>query len=213
MRILISPLIAAAVLFCFSAPGYSGSFTIHVNGKKQDPVSEVLVSVHGEHLPKASPMRVELLQDERRFSSSVMVVTQGSEINFINNDDINHQVYSFSKPWRQQFKLKSGENRNYQFNQPGTVVLGCNTHDWMLSYIYVLDTENFGFTDAAGRYTTASLPPGEYVLRVQHPRIKDGGGVVEQVVSLEEGENRFVDVSLKKSLLAMRDQEPDFELY
>ena len=36
------------------------------------------------------------------------------------------------------------------FDKPGAVALGCNIHDWMIGYIYVLETPYFGKTGDHG---------------------------------------------------------------
>jgi hypothetical protein len=48
------------------------------------------------------------------------------------------------------------------------VVLGCNIHDHMLAYVFVVDTPWFVKTDASGSGVVDDIPQGEYELQVWH---------------------------------------------
>ncbi|MEI8647621.1 hypothetical protein P4S73_06140 [Paraglaciecola sp. Hal342] len=50
--------------------------------------------------------------------------------------------------------------------------MGCNVHDWMLGYIYVVDTPYFAKTDQQGS-VSMQVPDGEYIIKAWHPRISD----------------------------------------
>lgn len=55
------------------------------------------------------------------------------------------------------------------FDKSGVVRLGCNVHDWMVAYIYVVDTPYFAKSGKDGKLRLDGLPAGEYELRVWHP--------------------------------------------
>jgi hypothetical protein len=48
------------------------------------------------------------------------------------------------------------------------VVLGCNIHDPMIAYVYVVDSPWFAKTGADGKARIAEVPAGEYDVYVQH---------------------------------------------
>ena len=58
------------------------------------------------------------------------------------------------------------------FSKTGVVELGCNVHDWMLGYIYVVDTPYFTQTAEDGK-GVINAPNGDYQLNIWHPRIQD----------------------------------------
>jgi hypothetical protein len=94
-------------------------------------------------------------------------------VDFPNSDSIKHHVYSFSKA--KTFELQLYKELNAEpllFSTQGSVELGCNIHDWMLGYIFVVDTPYVGKTDMQGNLTL-ELPDGEYQLDVWHPRIQE----------------------------------------
>jgi hypothetical protein len=51
-------------------------------------------------------------------------------------------------------------------------VLGCNIHDWMVGYIYVVDAPHFAKTTEDGTVRLADVAPGAYEARVWHPRLR-----------------------------------------
>jgi plastocyanin len=124
------------------------------------------------------------VMDQRglRFVPFVLAVQAGTLVAFPNSDNVRHHVYSFSPAKRFELRLYAGNHASsVTFDKPGIVTLGCNIHDWMLGYIYVLDTPYFAKTDAAGVAHLAAVPAGTYEVRLWHPRIAGGQPlVVEQ---------------------------------
>ncbi len=178
---------------------------LRANGK---PLAGALVSLHGEGMVLPESQHIELNQRELRFDPQITLVPLGSTVVFTNEDKVTHHVYSFSKPWREQFRLKKGEIRNAVMGTAGEVALGCNIHDWMLAYIYVLDTSLYGLTDEDGHIQFSAIPSQALTLKIRHPRIRDGRGAVSQVLSTELREENRVTIKLKRKLLPKRDQIP-----
>ena len=79
------------------------------------------------------------------------------------------------------------------------VALGCNIHDWMLAYIYVLTTPYFAKTGSDGKARVEGLTPGAYEARVWHPRLRGDTEKTGKPLSLAAGEPAQVAfvVSLK----------------
>ena len=72
-------------------------------------------------------------------------------ISFPNSDTVRHQVYSFSPVKRLELPLYRGKPFAPQaFDVAGVVTIGCNIHDSMRAYVYVVDAQYFGRTDATG---------------------------------------------------------------
>lgn len=118
------------------------------------------------------PGRAEVDQRDRQFVPYVSAVRTGTEIHFPNSDNIRHHVYSFSPAKRFELRLYHGSTADpVQFDTAGKVVLGCNIHDDMLAYIYVLDTPHFAVTDHTGRADFAALPGTDWAYEIQHPRL------------------------------------------
>lgn len=52
------------------------------------------------------------------------------------------------------------------------MTLGCNIHDWMVGHLYVVEGPWFTKTGKDGK-GGIDLPPGEYLVKVWHPWLKD----------------------------------------
>jgi len=123
----------------------------------------------------APPRTAEAVMDQqnKEFVPFVLPVTVGAAVTFPNRDNIRHHVYSFSPAKRFELPLYIGTPAApVVFDKPGPVVLGCNIHDWMVGYIYVLATPYFVKTGEDGRARLSNVPPGAYEARVWHPRLK-----------------------------------------
>jgi len=143
----------------------------------------------GKPLPVAKPLEgaipgAVIAQRNKEFVPYVTAVRAGARVEFPNQDDVLHNVYSFSPAKRFQLPLYKGKSPSVLFNRPGTVVLGCNIHDWMVAYLYVLDTRYFARTNAAGMAVIDGLPAGAYRVDVKHPRKKRHGSSAARVVQV-----------------------------
>jgi plastocyanin len=152
-------------------------------------------------VPKSGPApfrkrEAAVEQKDRTFVPFVTVVQAGTAVSFPNRDEIRHHVFSFSTPKVFEIKLYAGTPAApVVFDKPGEVVLGCNIHDQMLAYIYVVETPWFAKTGADGRARIDGLPAGEYDVRAWHPtQVKElspqdlrlaGDGAAEASFSLE----------------------------
>jgi plastocyanin len=140
---------------------------------------------------------VEVEQMAKQFAPKVAVVTVGSQVSFPNRDKVRHHVYSFSPAKTFDLKLYTGTPANpVLFDKPGVVVLGCNIHDLMTSWVLVLETPYFGKTAASGQVALADVPPGTYQLRVWHPGLPVGGAAQERTLTVGTA-NRAAAVALK----------------
>jgi plastocyanin len=118
--------------------------------------------------PKAARVR-SIVQKDKRYLPHVLAIPLGATVEFRNDDDIFHNVFSLSKP--NDFDLglyKSGVAREQIFASPGPVQLLCNIHSSMQAWVYVSDTPWFGQADAQGRFSVRGVPPGAYTLEVWH---------------------------------------------
>lgn len=127
-------------------------------------------------------------QVDKEFVPYVTAVQVGTRINFPNRDDIRHHVYSFSPAKTFEIPLYVGTPREpILFDQPGPVALGCNIHDWMQAYVFVSPTPYFAQTGADGRGRLTDLAPGEYEVRVWHPRLAKEPEATGQRVAVGAG--------------------------
>lgn len=119
--------------------------------------------------PGTAPRPAIIDQINKEFVPFVVPVQLGAPVTFPNKDNIRHHVYSFSPAKVFDLKLYSGvPSRPVIMDKAGPVALGCNIHDWMVGYVYVVDSPWFAKTAKTGT-ARLELPDGEYDIRVWHP--------------------------------------------
>jgi plastocyanin len=167
---------ALALLLRLSpAVSASGSLDVVVRDDGGKPLSDSVVSLTAVAAAPAAPRPATAVMDQqdKTFVPHVLAVPVGTAVSFPNRDNIRHHVYSFSPAKRFELPLYIGTPANpVVFDKPGVVVLGCNIHDWMLGYIYVLATPYSAKTAEDGAARLADLPAGDYEARVWHPRMR-----------------------------------------
>jgi len=184
------------------AQGRAGPVEASVTDDKGKPIEDAVVSLISPGAPAAAPAPATEVMDQhdREFVPYVLPVYVGARVNFPNRDNIRHHVYSFSAPKKFELPLYIGTPAApLVFDKPGVVALGCNIHDWMLAYIYVLTTPHFAKTAADGKARVDGLAPGAYEARVWHPRLRGDTEKTGKPLTLAAGEPAQVAfvVSLK----------------
>lgn len=124
----------------------------------------------------ASENPAKMDQKNLVFYPHVLPVLKGTEVEFLNSDDVLHNVFS-PDDCADKFNLGSwpkGESRSYKFNKPGCIsVMLCNVHPEMEAYVLVLETPYFAVSDKDGNYTIKNVPAGKYTLKVWHEKLKE----------------------------------------
>lgn len=152
-----------------------------------------------------TPLRAEMDQINRQFVPHLLVVQKGTYVQFPNSDSIKHHVFSFSPANRFELLLdKNADQPPLLFDQEGVVELGCNVHDWMLGYIYVVDTPYFTGSGAQGN-AQITLPDGEYQVSVWHPRMQENQEILQQKINVSN--NTSLVFTLQQPLI------PDYAGY
>ena len=132
--------------------------------KDQDgkPVVDAVVSLTPAVVRRpGSPPVAVMDQVNKEFVPLVLPVMVGTAVSFPNRDNIRHHVYSFSSARKFELPLYIGTPAApIVFDKPGPVALGCNIHDWMVAYIYVVATPHFAKTVADGKARLDGLPAG-----------------------------------------------------
>jgi len=187
------------LLFFMLSGANAAEISFQLLDKKGRGVSEAfveLVAKNGRH--RASPAKGVIDQVDKEFVPLVSMVPKGSTVSFPNSDNIQHQIYSFSKAKKFDLPLfATNESKTITFEQPGVVKMGCNIHDWMLSFLYVHESEFLVKSDDKGRAKFSSIPAGEYRLRIWSPRMKSNGDIVDHDVTVAETGNSVITHQLK----------------
>jgi plastocyanin len=103
------------------------------------------------------------------FVPHIMAVQQGTTVEFLNSDTVQHNVFwtaisGDKKAGHNLGTWPKGEKRSFMFDKPGVVPLLCNVHPEMAGYIVVSPTPYFAETDDSGNYKIKDIPDGSYTL-------------------------------------------------
>lgn len=166
---------------------WAGTLQVTVTDDKGKALADAVVFLDSPAARSAFKPLVgaEVEQIDKQFSPRVAVVTAGSQVSFPNRDKVRHHVYSFSPAKTFDLKLYTGTPANpVLFDKPGVVVLGCNIHDLMTSWVLVLETPYFGKTAAGGQVALPDVAPGTYQLKVWHPGLPVGNPAQERALTV-----------------------------
>ena len=192
----------AGVLACAAAgvaPAAAATVIAHVTSQSGAAEDAVVTVVRNGQAPATakSGTRAVMTQQDRQFQPKVLAVQLGTAVEFPNKDPFRHQVYSFSAAKSFELKLYGGNEVNsVTFDKEGVVALGCNIHDNMLAYIYVVGTPYFALTAKDGAASIQQVPAGSYTVKVWHSGQKTGE-TVSQDVTLAAGDTATVDLKIE----------------
>jgi hypothetical protein len=190
------------VLFLFANNfAHSKEVSINLLTVNKQEIANVVVYATPKQKHDVKPSRELAIMDQvnTQFLPHILAIQKDTLVRFPNSDSIKHHVYSFSPANTFELQLyKELHADPLLFSKLGSVELGCNIHDWMLGYIFVVDTPYFGKTDAKGN-VTLDLPDGEYQLDVWHPRIQDEFSALSREVIVSG--NSEIRIELKSALL------------
>ncbi|HSB96993.1 MAG TPA: methylamine utilization protein [Spongiibacteraceae bacterium] len=168
---------------CAASMAQAGTLTAVVTDAGGAAVEDAVIALYdGKRVP-ATSQQATLDQRNKQFDPHVLVVRTHTSVQFPNSDDIHHEVYSFSKT--KPFELPLYHRTpaaQVNFDTPGAVVLGCNIHDNMLAYIYVVDSPWYAKTDSTGKLIINELPVGKYRARLWYPGLTETAPTIEQEV-------------------------------
>jgi plastocyanin len=110
----------------------------------------------------------------RQFAPRVRVVTEGSKIEFPNQDPFTHNV--FSKAPQGPFDTESfgkGKTKDNTFKSAGVYPIYCNVHPRMTAFVIAVKTPYFTQAGTDGRFTLDKVPAGKYTIHVWHDRTSE----------------------------------------
>ena len=215
------------VTIIFLMPFYASanSLVFNLTDNKNNPLANAVVYAlplsgnKSGNKQKTPPKKATINQRNKTFRPYVSVFEKGTVATFLNQDSVKHHVYSFSTPKKFEIKLYSGKPpKTIVFDKPGMVTLGCNIHDEMLAYAFIVDTPYFALSNNKGRAVLNGLPNGQYLMKVEHPQQKKGVNIQQKINLPSKTNNLSFKLALKpqwkkhkkrKSKPVVYENEPD----
>jgi plastocyanin len=139
---------------------------------------------------------VRIIQHDRTIVPHVSVAQVASAVQFPNDDDVFHNIFSLSSGNRFSLgRYGPGVTKTHRFENTGVVRLFCDIHAEMAGVILVLDTPYATRIGRDGSYRLTGIPAAAYRAIAWHP----DAGADTTVVDLRDGEERRVDFQLRSS--------------
>jgi plastocyanin len=158
-----------------SAAAWAGDIEGKVTGMKGPSVVYV-DAIAGKTFPAPKDNPVV---DQRglMFVPRLMVVQQHTTVEFLNSDNVQHNVFWPSiggdkKAGHNLGTWPKGEKRPFTFDKAGAVPMFCNVHPDMEGYLFVSPTPYFAQTDDSGNYKIKDVPDGSYTVIAWHDGAK-----------------------------------------
>ncbi len=166
-------LVVILIVFC-SGSLFAGTLSGKVSGASGKSV--VYLDAPGKTFsaPEKKPV---MDQKGLLFQPHIMVVQQGTTVDFLNSDNVQHNVFWPSvggdkKAGHNLGTWPKGEKRPFKFDHAGVAPLLCNVHPEMAGYIIVSPSPYFAETDDSGTYKIDDVPDGTYNVTVWHEGAK-----------------------------------------
>ena len=129
-----------AAMLAFTLAASAGSISGKVSGVNGESVVYI-DTVQGKTFPAPTEQPV-MDQKGLLFQPHILVVQQGTTVQFQNSDKVAHNVFwpslmqgSKKLPGKNLGTWPQGEKRPFKFDQPGVAALLCNVHPEMAGYI------------------------------------------------------------------------------
>ena len=192
-----------------SLPAHGASLPVSVADGQGTPLEDAVVWLIAKTPGAQRPRREGMIEQmNKTFIPTVTVVQVGTQVKFPNRDEVRHHVYSFSPAKRFEIKLYSGTPADpILFDKPGEVVLGCNIHDHMIAYVYVVESPHFAKTGKDGKARMDDVPAGEYELHAWH-YAQSAATPSPQPLRVGSGENVPVTVAIPLRPMTPRPTTP-----
>ncbi len=167
--------VATLIVLGLSVAAWAGDIEGKVTGMKGKSVVYV-DTIAGKTFPAPKEHPV-IDQKGLMFSPHIVVIQQGTTVDFLNSDNVAHNVFwtavgSDKKAGHNLGTWPKGEKRSFTFDKPGVAPLLCNVHPEMAGYLVVSPTPYFAETDDSGNYKIKDVPDGSYTLVVWHEGAK-----------------------------------------
>jgi plastocyanin len=169
-------MIVMAVVAMLSLAASAGTISGKVSGVK-DESAVYVEAIAGKTFPAPTAKPV-IDQKGLMFQPHLVVVEQGTTVEFLNSDKVAHNVFWPSVGGNKKLTHNlgtwpQGEKRSFKFDNPGAVALLCNVHPEMSGYVVVTPTPYFATTDKSGEYKIENVPDGSYNVTAWHEGAKN----------------------------------------
>jgi hypothetical protein len=147
----------------------------------------------------------QLVQKDKSFHPSLLVIPAGGKVEFPNHDPFFHNVFSLFEGKRFDLGLyESGSTQFVTFDKPGISYIFCNIHAQMSAVVIALSTPYYAVSNWRGDLAINGVPPGRYQMHVFHPSASaDELHALEREITVTPGDTSLGTISLAESNLEL----------
>jgi plastocyanin len=155
--------------------------------------------------PQQSSQIPKLVQKNKSFQPSLVVIPAGGQVEFPNQDPFFHNVFSLFDGKRFDLGLyESGTTQFVKFDKPGISFIFCNIHAQMSAVVVALNTPYYAISNWRGEITIGDVVPGRYEMHVFHPSVSpEALHAVEREITVTPGDTFLGNFSLAESNLEL----------
>jgi plastocyanin len=189
-----------------------GKVQLTKNGRQVNDASKVVVwltPLGTTPAPSPSPQQIsqipQLVQKDKSFQPSLLVISAGGKVEFPNRDPFFHNVFSLFDGKRFDLGLyESGTTQFVQFDKPGISFIFCNIHPQMSAVVIAVNTPYYAISNGRGEISIGDVVPGRYQMHVFHPSVSpDALQAVEREITVTPGYTFLGAFSLAESNLEL----------
>jgi plastocyanin len=131
-----------------------------------------------------APAQTAVVLDQRgcQFVPRVVALRAGQTLRVRNSDPVSHNIHPMpqnNRDWNQHQSPQAPDLQR-RFAHPEVMIpVKCNVHNWMKSYIGVLDHPYFAVTGPSGEFSLENLPAGQYTLVAWHETLGERSQTVD----------------------------------
>ncbi len=187
-----------------------GKVQLTRNGRHLSDASKVVVWLTPLGTTPAPPPPVQqssqipqLVQKDKSFHPSLLVIPAGGEVEFPNHDPFFHNVFSLFDGKRFDLGLYEGGSTQFvKFDKPGISFIFCNIHPQMSAVVIALNTPYYAISNWRGEISLENVIPGRYQMHVFHSSVSpEALHAVEREITVTPGETFVGSFTLSESSL------------
>jgi len=121
----------------------------------------------------------KIYQIDCGFQPYVQIMRSEAYVDIFNFDSIMHNIHAyevFKNTRRSMFNFAQPtqgqvDRVDLSFRRGNVLMVDCNAHNWMASYVYTSSSPYLFVTSLDGHFEISGIPPGTYELSVWHPML------------------------------------------
>jgi plastocyanin len=189
-----------------------GKVQLSRNGRRLNDASKVVVwltplgtTPAPAPLAQQSSQIPQLVQKNKSFHPSLLVIPAGGQVEFPNQDPFFHNVFSLFDGKRFDLGLyESGTTQFVRFEKPGISFIFCNIHAQMSAVVIALNTPYYAISNGHGEISIGNVIPGRYQMHVFHSSVSpDALHAAEREITVTSGETFLGTFNLAESNLEL----------